>query len=151
MERRTFLTNIGQVSVLMCAGSIIASCSKSSATPANNGGNNNGNNGGNNNSFLIMADLTTELLSIGSAKINSGGDIIVIRTATGNVSASFIALTLICTHMGCTVNYDSSSESFKCPCHGSEYNIKGQVTQGPAPSPLKTYSVTITNDQLTVS
>lgn len=145
MERKDFLKNIGQFSTLVCAAGFINACSKSNATPANNNGGNNNNNNGS----LITANLSSELLSIGSAK--SQGTVIVIRTAAGNTASAFVALSLICTHMGCTVNYDQSSESFKCPCHGSEYNVDGKVTQGPAPSALKSYTVTIANGELTVN
>ncbi|MBS1948111.1 MAG: Rieske (2Fe-2S) protein [Bacteroidetes bacterium] len=144
MERRDFLTSVGQVSVFVCAGSLVAACSKSNSTPS---GNNNG--GGNNSGTLISADLNSELQAIGSAKIN--GSVIVIRIANDNVASSFVALSLICTHMGCTVNYDQSSESFKCPCHGSGYDVTGKVTHGPAAAPLPSYTVTVANNTLTVS
>jgi cytochrome b6-f complex iron-sulfur subunit len=147
MERRDFLTNAGQISMFMCTASLIAACSKSSGTPNNTNNNGGGNN--NNSGPLITANLNSELLSIGSFKTK--GNVIVIRITSDNTSSSFVALSLICTHMGCTVNYDESTESFKCPCHGSEYNVDGAVTQGPAPSALKSYTVTINNDVLTVN
>lgn len=141
MERRDFLHDISQATVAICAGSLIAACSKSSdnnVTPPPGGGN-----------AVITANLNSELTSVGSSKIS--GNAIVIRTAAGNVAASFVALSLICTHQGCTVNYDSAASGFKCPCHGSEYNISGAVTQGPAPTALKKYTVAINNNTLTVS
>src|SRR5690606_21892132 len=98
---------------------------------------------------LITANLNSELTSVGSSK--ASGTVIVIRTATGNVPASFVALSLICSHMQCTVNYDAAASGFKCPCHGSEYNLSGAVTMGPAPSSLKKYTVAVTNNTLTVS
>lgn len=142
MERRDFLHDISQATVAICAGSLLAACSKSSdnnVTPPPPGG------GG----ALITANLNSELASVGSSK--TSGSVIVIRTATGNVPASFVALSLICTHMQCTVNYDAGASGFKCPCHGSEYNISGAVTQGPAPSSLKKYTVSVNNNTLTVS
>lgn len=141
MERRDFLHDISQATVAICAGSLIAACSKSSdnnVTPPPGGG-----------SAVITANLNSELTSVGSSKIS--GNAIVIRTAAGNVAASFVALSLICTHQGCTVNYDSAASGFKCPCHGSEYSISGAVTQGPAPTALKKYTVAINNNTLTVS
>lgn len=143
MERRDFLHDISQATVAICAGSLLAACSKSSdnnVTPPPSGG------GGGN--ALITANLNSELTSIGSSK--TSGTAIVIRTAAGNVPASFVALSLVCTHMQCTVNYDSGANGFKCPCHGSEYNINGGVTMGPAPSALKKYSVSINGNTLTV-
>ena len=46
------------------------------------------------------------------------------------------ALTARCTHLGCTVNWFSSLDIFKCPCHGSQYHSDGKNFAGPAPRPL---------------
>jgi thiosulfate dehydrogenase [quinone] large subunit len=57
-------------------------------------------------------------------------------------SGRFVAFSAICTHEGCTVNFDKSAEEFVCPCHGSIYNATtGAVLQGPAPSPLPSIPV----------
>lgn len=142
MERRKFINNIGQATAAICTVSFLAACSKSDNAPTNNGGNNGGN-------ARLTANLGTELTSVGSSK--TSGSVIVVRTATGNTPASFVALSLICTHQQCTVGYDSSSNDFKCPCHGSEFSITGAVTHGPAPSALTKYTVTINGNTLTVS
>jgi Rieske Fe-S protein len=42
-----------------------------------------------------------------------------------------IALSSICTHMGCKVK-EQPDKSYVCPCHGSEYDATGKVTGGPA-------------------
>jgi cytochrome b6-f complex iron-sulfur subunit len=41
-----------------------------------------------------------------------------------------------CTHLGCTPNWWGDQNRFKCPCHGSNYTINGDVIAGPAPRPL---------------
>ena len=46
----------------------------------------------------------------------------------------FHAMSLLCTHLGCTVR--DAPEGFLCPCHGSRYDSQGQVTRGPAGRPL---------------
>ena len=46
----------------------------------------------------------------------------------------FSALSLVCTHLGCTV--ESKPDGFTCPCHGSRYNLQGKVTHGPASKSL---------------
>lgn len=51
----------------------------------------------------------------------------------------FTALSLICTHLGCTV--EQKDDGFVCPCHGSRYNADGQVTRGPAQKALRVLPV----------
>lgn len=45
------------------------------------------------------------------------------------------ALSLVCTHLGCTV--EQAPNGFQCPCHGSRYAADGQVERGPARLPLR--------------
>lgn len=40
-----------------------------------------------------------------------------------------------CSHLGCRIN-KSDGNKIVCPCHGSEYNLKGEVIKGPAGKPL---------------
>ncbi len=44
------------------------------------------------------------------------------------------ALSLVCTHLGCTV--ESRPDGFACPCHGSRFDLQGKVKRGPAAKPL---------------
>ncbi len=41
-----------------------------------------------------------------------------------------------CTHLGCTPNWLEPENKFKCPCHGSGYDIEGRNFEGPAPRPM---------------
>jgi cytochrome b6-f complex iron-sulfur subunit len=41
-----------------------------------------------------------------------------------------------CTHLGCTPNWIESESKFKCPCHGSGYDMEGKNFEGPAPRPM---------------
>ena len=37
-----------------------------------------------------------------------------------------------CTHMGCSLNYNKEEKVYECPCHGSRFDNKGNVLNGPA-------------------
>jgi len=45
-------------------------------------------------------------------------------------------LVAICRHLGCTPNYFQDQHLFRCPCHGSIYDMRGNVVGGPAPRTL---------------
>ena len=47
----------------------------------------------------------------------------------------FLAFSLVCTHLGCTV--EQKDKGFECPCHGSRYDKEGYVTRGPSNTPLR--------------
>jgi cytochrome b6-f complex iron-sulfur subunit len=57
----------------------------------------------------------------------------------------FLALSRRCTHLGCTVPWDSGSGRFVCPCHASVFDITGDVLSPPAPRALDLYAVRIEN------
>jgi thiosulfate dehydrogenase [quinone] large subunit len=60
-----------------------------------------------------------------------GSPDILIRDSEGNLKA----FSAVCTHAGCTVDYESGT--IVCPCHGGEYSAEtGEVIAGPPPSPL---------------
>jgi cytochrome b6-f complex iron-sulfur subunit len=52
----------------------------------------------------------------------------------------------VCTHLGCSVQWEPERNRFQCPCHGSSFNAKGQANNGPAQTPLPWYAVTLTPD-----
>ena len=52
-----------------------------------------------------------------------------------------IAISLVCTHLGCTVEKNKDGDGFTCPCHGSRYNKSGRVLEGPATKSLPRYRI----------
>ena len=46
------------------------------------------------------------------------------------------ALSAVCTHLGCITRYLSDQNVIACPCHGSRFDLEGNVVEGPAPRPL---------------
>jgi cytochrome b6-f complex iron-sulfur subunit len=54
-----------------------------------------------------------------------------------------LALSLRCTHLGCSVTWDAEQNIFICPCHSSTFTINGDVIKSPAPRALDLYRVVI--------
>ena len=78
--------------------------------------------------------------------------------ATGNPAwmvclsqGNFAAFSAVCTHAGCTVQYQANTKEFICPCHGGVFSARnGQVLGGPPPTPLPSIPVQVSNGQLYV-
>lgn len=59
-----------------------------------------------------------------------------IKTETG-----FIAISAVCTHMKCILEYKKEERLINCPCHGGIFDLNGNPLKGPIPFPLKKYEV----------
>lgn len=64
---------------------------------------------------------------------------------------SFLALSRTCTHLGCSVPWDSEVKKFVCPCHGSTFDITGEVLTPPATRALESYPLRIENGIIIVN
>lgn len=60
----------------------------------------------------------------------------------------YIAMSNICTHLGCRVRWISEQDQFFCPCHNAAFDKDGEVLNGPPPRPLDRYEVKVEEDQL---
>jgi cytochrome b6-f complex iron-sulfur subunit len=70
----------------------------------------------------------------------------VIRARDERGRDTIYALSTTCTHLGCTPNWLEAEKKFKCPCHGSGFQISGVNFEGPAPRPLERWAVRRTDD-----
>lgn len=60
-----------------------------------------------------------------------------------NTGGKIMAISTVCTHLGCTPNWLPGDAKFKCPCHGSGYYINGVNFEGPTPRPLERFRVAL--------
>jgi Rieske Fe-S protein len=67
-----------------------------------------------------------------------------------NDGRTYIAMSNICTHLGCHIRWIDQQEQFFCPCHNGVFDRLGNVVSGPPPRPLDRYDVKVENDQLYV-
>ena len=87
-------------------------------------------------------------ISIGKAihiKDAQGAPGYIFRTKAG-----IFAYSAICTHQGCTVNFNSDNSHFQCPCHGAEFDPANgaKVLAGPAPSPLTKIKISVQGNNI---
>lgn len=61
---------------------------------------------------------------------------------------SLTAVSTVCTHAGCEVRV--LPDAFQCPCHGSEYDVTGEVMEGPAAKALQKFAITENQDMITI-
>lgn len=78
------------------------------------------------------------------------------KKAGASAAADFEILDPTCTHLGCAVTYNPPGQAiaknkFYCFCHGSVYNEDGKNVAGPAPKPLFSYKVILTDGQLAIN
>ena len=132
MNRKQFLSLLTMGAATAAISTSLVSCAKTSMAPTN-------------------VDFTLDLTNSAYAplKTNGGsiykGGVIVARTKAG----AFLAYSQYCTHAGCTVNFDGTSD-FVCYCHNSVFDSNGNPIQGPAPSALAKYKTALTGTSLRV-
>ena len=94
-----------------------------------------------------------DLLQPSSFIFNEEYHVYVVRGDQGD----FYAISSICTHLGCSVNWRPVSVPgnpkgiISCPCHGSVYDKYGNVLSGPAPRHLDRFAITLENNLLVVN
>ncbi len=80
-------------------------------------------------------DVEIRDIKPGEAKIieREGQKAAVYRDTEGEISIN----SALCTHMGCIVHWNNAENTWDCPCHGSRFDLKGEVIEGPAFKALK--------------
>ncbi|HEU0265235.1 MAG TPA: Rieske (2Fe-2S) protein [Geobacterales bacterium] len=118
-------------------------------------------------SFLVFGALTLTALLLGRfLKPKQQKRPVILEVARGKIPPSgalvfgaerlviirqdggFTALSLICTHLGCTVSV--RPEGLICPCHGSRFDLAGRVLAGPATRPLRRLEVETVGEMLRI-
>jgi Rieske Fe-S protein len=72
---------------------------------------------------------------------------ILVRTAAGELRA----LSAVCTHLNCTVQYRPDLGQIWCACHNGHFDLSGKNVEGPPPRPLEAFVVNARGNQIVVS
>ncbi|GIH76805.1 FAD-dependent oxidoreductase [Planobispora longispora] len=84
------------------------------------------------------ADAVDRLAAGQGAVLKVGGkQCAVYRDDDGHIHA----VSAVCTHLGCVVGFNDAERTWECPCHGSRFDVDGQVLQGPATEPLDRFEL----------
>lgn len=65
-----------------------------------------------------------------------------------NDGRDFVAMSNICTHLGCRVRWIGDKQQFFCPCHNGVFDKNGDVVSGPVPRALDRYQIKVEDEQL---
>lgn len=63
----------------------------------------------------------------------------------------FLAISLVCSHLGCSVHWDEESKKFQCPCHSSSFDEVGDVLDSPASNALDYFPVIVKEGKVLVN
>jgi cytochrome b6-f complex iron-sulfur subunit len=98
--------------------------------------------------YVIHMAAETQFLLHGNDLAEQLQSEFVVKDSDGSY---WIALYQKCVHLGCTVPFKDSCVSFKCPCHGSHYNVNGEYLDGPAPRSLDRFQISFQGDNVVVN
>lgn len=99
-------------------------------------------------SGYVTAGTVAELDAAGFLALSDPEKVIVIRDP--NNAQGVIALSRVCTHKQCSVDWKPAEGYFQCPCHDAEFSTAGAVLEGPAKDPLAPYESKIEGENVLV-
>jgi len=141
LDRRQLLQRAGAVGLGALVVGALAACGSGSDGSSGSGGDGGGQaSAGADGSLAQVSQIPVG--GAVSARDANGKPIIIAQPEAGTI----VAMTAICTHMGCTVAPDG--KQLRCPCHGSIFSLTGQNESGPAPSPLAQVDVHVSNGEV---
>jgi len=92
-------------------------------------------------------ELSLAELPVGGVKqiVYQNNPVLVMRSPEG-----IVAMSMVCTHLACLVQWQESKLEFYCPCHQGKFDRYGEVVAGPPPVPLERVPVKVAGDKVVV-
>lgn len=89
-----------------------------------------------------------EELPVGKAlkTLHQGRPVIV-----GHTKRGYFAVSAVCTHLGCLVEWNERTQQLDCPCHAAIFDTQGNLLTGPAPRPLPSHEVIVSSGKIYVT
>jgi nitrite reductase/ring-hydroxylating ferredoxin subunit len=82
--------------------------------------------------WLFVSELS--LIDVGQSILfrdPAGRRISIMRNGSEESINSFVALSRICPHLGCSVHWEPQNKRFFCPCHNGAFDTQGNPLEGP--------------------
>ena len=128
-DRRAFLKKTAVISgSILLSSTFLKYCEDTSTND-----NENQENGNKDTTEPTLYDIPEE----DSSLLNYPGENLIVTRIDDKV----YALSNICNHAGCDVEYNKGLSHFKCPCHYSEFKLDGSYIKGPAGRGLDRYNI----------
>ena len=68
-----------------------------------------------------------------------------------DANGEYHAMSAVCTHLSCTVQYRPDMREVWCACHNGVYDLNGRNVSGPPPRPLQLYDVHVQGDEIVIN
>lgn len=134
VSRRTFVS----AATLAAVATMLEACGGASSTAPKTGGG----------TIVVTLSSFSALSAVGGmARVDGGSGTPTALVRTG--ASTFVALSMVCTHEGTTVNITGSG--FLCPNHGAQYNSSGTWQGGQVTTSLKSFGTTFNSTAGTVT
>ncbi len=154
VSRKEFLRTAGSVSLFAALGIGFYGCSSSTDAidgqppqiPADDGAITI-TSGGNTITIDLTQTSVANLLSQGGWLLITAANTLIVNTDGEN----YRSFTSVCTHQGCSTNWQFSNSLFECTCHGSRFDTSGSVVRGPATGNLAEFTVTADGNKITIN
>lgn len=97
--------------------------------------------------FKVVPIATVDKVPRGGAyRTKNGDEPIILVNDAGDIRA-FVA---VCTHEGCPLGWNPNQHLIRCPCHGSAFDTRGDVVEGPAKIPLRGLETIVSRGQISL-
>jgi cytochrome b6-f complex iron-sulfur subunit len=87
-------------------------------------------------SLLVLGPPDELAVGEVSTRHSRSHQLVVVRSAAG-----IYALSTVCTHLGCVLDFEPAARLLACPCHGARFDLGGDPLVGPASRPLERLSI----------
>jgi cytochrome b6-f complex iron-sulfur subunit len=135
MKRRSFLKAVLAFLGATSVASFLYPLSRYLAPPAST----------ENSRILLIAKREIPLGDAKEIVFNGVPAVIVNRPGKG-----LIAVSRVCTHLGCLVQYDKENKTLLCPCHAGVYDLEGNIVSGPPPKPLQKLPLRVEGETIVI-